>query len=141
METSTQQGSRERIAAEHEALRVSLERLQAITDPHLLIPALAALRPQLADHFEAEEAEDGLHGVIGDSAPHLLSSLDRIYDEHRRFLDSVDRLTAAAQQCCEGPVAEILAGIRELCDGLHEHEALESELLTDAVYTDIGEGS
>lgn len=133
--------SRERIAAEHAALRGSLEQLLEITDPHQLVSALEELRPRLAEHFAAEEGTDGLHDVIGDSAPHLLSSLQRVYDEHRQFLATVDRLTADARRCCQGPVAELLSGTRQLCDGLHEHEALESELLTDAVYTDLGNSS
>jgi len=133
--------SRERIAAEHHSLRESLDLLKGTSDIGRVAPMLRELRPRLEAHFASEEEPNGLHQAIGDSAPHLMSSLQRIYDEHREFLDSIDRLAAAAQECCEGPVARVLTGIRELCEGLEAHEAAESELLTDSVYTDLGNSS
>lgn len=139
--SGSQESSRQRIADEHRSLRESLELLKDTSDIRRIAPMLENLRPKLEAHFRSEEEPEGLHQAIGDSAPHLLSSLQQIYDEHRGFLASIDRLTGEARQCCEGPVARVLAGIRELCEGLEAHEAAETELLTDAVYTDLGDSS
>lgn len=140
-ETTSVSSAHRRITEEHEALRESLEILRRLTDLPLLIARLRDLRPLLVEHFRSEEAEDGLHTVVSDNAPHLLPSVQRVFEEHRQFLADIDRLSDEAQECWKGPVREVLDGVRTLCDKLHEHEALETELLTESVYTDLGDSS
>ena len=141
-ETTAKTGdARRRITDEHEVLRSSLERLRDLTDLPSVITSLQSLRPRLVEHFQSEEAEDGLHHVVSENAAHLLPSVQRVFEEHRQFLADIDRLTSDAVECWEGPVARILQGIRNLCDHLHEHEILETELLTESVYTDLGDSS
>lgn len=138
---ASQAQARRRIAEEHEALRTRLEELRELRDLERVVAVLEGLRPRLVDHFESEEAADGLHHVVEENAPHLLPSVQRVFEEHREFLATVDRLTAEAREAWNGPVKKLLAEIRSLCDGLHEHEATETELLTDSVYTDLGDSS
>lgn len=131
----------ERIAGEHEALRESLEILRRLTDLPGIISSLQSLRPLLVEHFQSEEAEDGLHHVVSENAAHLLPSVQRVFEEHRLFLADIDRLVSDAKECWEGPVAKILGGVQSLCERLHQHEILETELLSESVYTDLGESS
>lgn len=140
-ETTPDGDVRKRIADEHEVLRSSLDRLRDLTDLPSVITSLQSLRPRLVEHFQSEEAEDGLHHVVSENAAHLLPSVQRAFEEHRQFLADIDRLTAEAVECWEGPVARILEGVRTLCDQLREHEILETELLTESVYTDLGDSS
>lgn len=140
-ETTPDGDARKRITVEHEVLRSSLDRLRDLTDLPSVITSLQSLRPRLVEHFQSEEAEDGLHHVVSENAAHLLPSVQRVFEEHRQFLADIDRLTAEAVKCWEGPVARILEGVRTLCDQLHEHETLETELLTESVYTDLGDSS
>jgi hypothetical protein len=139
--STPKQTSRDRIAEEHRQLHEALDRLQATEDIRRIAPLLEELRPRLAEHFASEEEPEGLHQAIGDTAPHLMTSLQQIYEEHREFLATVDRLASEARACCEGPVARILSGIHQLCENLETHEAAETELFTDAVYTDLGDSS
>lgn len=140
-ETTPDGDARKRITVEHEVLRSSLDRLRDLTDLPSVITSLQSLRPRLVEHFQSEEAEEGLHHVVSENAAHLLPSVQRAFEEHRQFLADIDRLTAEAVECWEGPVARILEGVRKLCDQLHEHEILETELLTESVYTDLGDSS
>lgn len=129
------------IAEEHRALRASLARIEETTDLRLLLPLLEDLRELLAAHFAHEEAVDGLHEVIGDAAPHLLTAVQRLFDEHRECLELLDRLGERARECYEGPVREVLDQVGALAAKLHAHEAQETELLAGAVYEDVGESA
>jgi len=137
----TEVGAKARIDEEHAVLRESLDNLRRLTDLPSLISSLQSLRPRLVEHFQSEEAEDGLHKVVSEGASHLLPSVQRVFEEHRQFLADIDRLTGDAKECWEGPMARVLNGVQKLCDHLHEHEILETELLTESVYTDLGDSS
>ena len=141
IEDSNQAGARQRIAREHEALRTRLDELRELRDLGRVVTVLEDLRPRLVAHFESEEAADGLHHVVEENAPHLLPSVQRVFEEHREFLATVDRLIAETRETWDGPVQKILGDVRALCDGLHDHEATETRLLTDSVYTDLGDSS
>ncbi len=131
----------QQIAEEHRALGESLSRIGKTTDPHRLLARLEKLRDQLEHHFEGEEGEGGLRDDVVNIAPFLLSSLDKLFTEHREVLLDIEELRAKTQACVEGPMAEILKDVTALVRRMHEHEATESELVSDVYYTDYGEGA
>lgn len=127
-----------RIEDDHRELRVTLGHLEQTTDLGLLLPQLEALHQLLEQHFRLEEGPQGFRSVIGESAPNLLNPLRHLFDEHRQMLATVHEITHKAKTCLEGPVSEVLRDVRVLSKRLLEHEAKETELLADSVYTDIG---
>ncbi len=133
--------ARQQIRREHENLHNTISFIEQTSDLRVLMPMLADLRGQLERHFAHEEGDDGLHDAIGDSAPHFLTAVQRLFEEHRDFLSTLDQLIEEAQACWEGPLADILRRAEALCRRLGEHEAEETELLTDAVLLDLGDSS
>ncbi len=138
---SAAQGSRDTIAHEHVALRDTLGRMEQTSDLRLLLPMLQEIRTRLGVHFTREEAPSGFHDIIGETAPHLLAYLQRLLDEHRDLLAELDRLSARAKACADGPLAAVLADVAAFSQRLQIHEARETSLLGDAMYTDLGESS
>lgn len=130
----------DQIADEHRALTDTVGRLGKTTDPHQLLPRLEKLRDQLEHHFASEEGNDGLRSDVRKLAPFLLTSLEKIFEEHRRFLADIEALEAKTRACIDGPLAEILDDTTALVRRLHNHEQRESELLSDVYYTDYGQG-
>ncbi len=128
----------DQIAEDHHNLRQALAHIGTITDIAVLLPALEKLYRALEDHFALEEAADGLTQTIGDSAPHHLNRLDRLFEEHKTLLGTLSGIMQKGRTCLDGPVAEVLGDVKSLSDALHAHEVTETELLTDAVYTDLG---
>lgn len=137
-EVTAEAASRQQIADEHRALGELLGRLVHTTDPNALVPQLTELRRLLGVHFAREEADDGLYEIVGEVAPHLLSGVQRLFDEHRELAASVDELLATTRELCGGPLAEILAAVGGLAGRLHRHEAKENELVSGAFYDDLG---
>lgn len=134
----TDQHRRDQIAADHHNLRVTIDQLLQVSELPLVIAQLRRLRAELVDHFKLEEGADGLAQVIGETAPNSLNKLTRLFEEHGEFLDTIEELIDQTNACLNGPMAEIHSGIRELCTRLEEHEVMETELILDAVFTDLG---
>jgi hypothetical protein len=128
------------IAEEHAMLRRFLGELVDAPDVLTLPAKLDELLKILQAHFEREEAPDGFTKVVEDAAPHQIAKLELIVQEHRTLLAQVEALRWQAQACLDGPVAEILNRVQAFARALREHEHRETDLLTDAIYTDIGGG-
>lgn len=126
------------IAEDHHDLRQALVKLRHTTELALLIPQLTQLRAELKEHFELEEGEEGLAQAIGESAPHHLNRLTKLFDEHVAMLAAVNGIIERAEACLDGPVADVFREVTGLCGQLEEHEANETQLLTEAVFTDLG---
>ena len=129
-----------RIAQQHQELRDTLKQVAETTSLERLVSLLEKLREQLREHFADEEGEEGLAQAIGDSAPRHLRALEVLFDEHREFLELVGGMIERCQALLTGPKAEILRDVHTLTKRLHQHEARETDLLTDSVYTDVGTG-
>ena len=129
------------IEQDHHSIKEILERLEATTDPCRLVPLLDELRASLVDHFAREEAPDGMHEIVANMSPNIVASLQNVLGEHEDILDRLDRLRRRAVECLEGPVAAVRAGAAELSENLRAHEARETKLFTDAVFTDLGRSS
>jgi hypothetical protein len=126
------------IAEDHHDLKQALVELRHTSELRLLIPQLTRLRAELKEHFDLEEGEDGLAQAIGESAPHHLNRLTKLFEEHVAMLEAVDGIIKRAEDCLDGPVREVFRDVTGLCRHLEEHEANETQLLTDAVFTDLG---
>lgn len=137
--TESVASSLDEIAEEHRALGVALKSLEAAADPAAILPQLEELRGLLERHFAGEEASDGLPKAVGTNAPHLLAALEGIFDEHREFLKDLDVLTAETRACIARG-AELKSSVVEFVDRMREHEVRETQLIGDAVYTDVGSG-
>ncbi len=139
--TAGHQSWEETIEDDHDVIKGLLGRLDATTDLHVLSPLLEQLRGALVDHFAREEAPEGEHELIESMAPHTVASLQNILAEHPVFVERLDDLIARAQACLKGPMAEILLDAGALAQSLRDHEARETALFTDAVFTDLGRSS
>jgi DNA mismatch repair ATPase MutS len=129
-----------KIAQQHQELRDTLKQVAETTSLERLVSLLEKLREQLREHFADEEGEEGLEQAIGESAPRHLRALEALFDEHREFLEVVGGMIERCQALLMGPKAEILRDVQTLTERLHQHEARETDLLTDSVYTDVGTG-
>lgn len=129
---------RDQIAADHHNIRVTIDQLLQVSEFPLVIGQLRRLRTELVDHFKLEEGADGLAQAIGKTAPNSLNKLARLFEEHAEFLDAIEGLITQTNACLNGPVAEIHSGIRRLCADLEAHEATETGLISDAMFTDLG---
>lgn len=135
---SADQIRRDQIDAEHHNLRESMVQLREAPDLPLIIAHLMRLRDELVEHFKLEEGDDGLAQAIGETAPNALNTLDRLFHEHDEFLTAIDGLIHRANDAMEGVASDLKSDIRTLCTRLEQHEATETELLSDAVFTDLG---
>ena len=129
------------IEHDHHAIKEILGRLEATMDPHLLLPILEELRMSLVEHFAREEAPEGLHEIIATMSPNTVASLQNILGEHQHFVVRLDSLIERTRKMVRGPLAEVLRDAAALSESLHDHEARETELFTDAVFTDLGRSS
>jgi hemerythrin len=101
---------------------------------------LKQLLPLLLRHFKEEEDEiDGLHANIQKRTPQQQNALLGLKEEHKQLLDRVHLLLSIAQETKGGgPKLQLLG--KQLQERLAAHEAKETELFLDSIWTDIGEG-
>ncbi len=141
MGTKRRRQPRADIETQHRELRHMLGAIEATTELAQLVPLLEELRDGLREHFADEEREDGgLAEAVGASAPRHLRRLDELLGEHRQLLETLDGLIARGRMLLDGSVSDVVRDARALSEQLKRHEARETELLTDAVYADIGGG-
>ncbi len=132
--------SEDQVVEQHRRIKEVLNRIGGAGDLQVMVPLLQELRILLEEHFEDEEAPGAFPTMIAESAPHHARSLDRLFAEHGTILSNLDAAIAKALLCLKGPVAEVRTSVADVCEQLRVHEATETELLTDTVYTDLGTG-
>ena len=130
----------EKVTEQHKRIRGLLNQLDNTTDLRLIVPLLQELRILLDEHFEQEEAPDGFPKMIAEPAPHHARALDELFEEHKVILNNLDDVIEKALFCLDGPLAQVRRAVTTLCEKMRSHEATETELLTDTVYTDLGSG-
>ncbi len=133
------QDAHQRIRDEHESLKEVLERLASTTDLEVVATLLKDLRGHLAAHFEHEEGAGGMHDAVSDPNPHLEGLVKEILAEHREFLNDLDGILEGAREVIDVTTPNILLDVANLTRRLHDHEIRETELLTDAKFTDLGD--
>lgn len=124
---------------DHHALNVVLRRMLSTRDLNLLIPLLKELHHLLEEHFAREEESDGLYQVVSDAAPQHLEQVRKLLAEHCGFLSTVKSLEEKAKACVDDPKTDVFDEVILLCQDLEMHEAMENDILTDALYRDLGE--
>jgi len=124
---------------DHHALNVVLRRMLTTRDLNLLIPLLKELHLLLEEHFAREEESDGLYQVVSDAAPQHLEQVRKLLAEHAGFLSTAKSLEVKAKACVDEPQDEVFSEVLDLCQNLEMHEAMENDILTDALYRDLGE--
>jgi hypothetical protein len=129
--------TRDAIHQEHESLRAMLRRIEGTQQLADLVPLMTQLLQALEEHFATEERPDGLHAAIQDREPRYGRALHVILDEHREFLALAREILARARTCLEQKEV-VLRDVLRLANRLHDHEARETELLTDTFNTDLG---
>lgn len=129
-------GHKRRIEDEHRRIRSSLETLENVADLSALLHTLRELKPILEQHFAHEEADDGIHDIIGLTAPNLVPSVQDLFDEHKQFLQLLGELTSEVARA-----REVIFEWRDrLIQGLRSHEERETELFSQAAYSELGAG-
>lgn len=136
----SRRGRRSHLLAQHRSLRETMGLIAATGELTRLVPLLEDLRAQLEPHFAEEEREDGLADAVGTTAPQHLRRLERLMDEHRVLLATLDGLVARGRAMLSDSVGTYLREVRALSRRLQQHEAQETALLSDAVHADIGSG-
>lgn len=126
---------------DHRVLQVILGRVESTKDLNLLTPLLEELHRLLRGHFAREEASDGLYGIVEEAAPQHMVHLQELLDQHRDFLERLTRLVEGVQATLDGPIAGLFQDVQSLCNDLQKHEHAETALLTETLYTDLGESS
>jgi hypothetical protein len=128
-----------RLMAEHRRLGEAMAALQATRDLPDLIGRLEAFRVLLTQHFLSEVEPGGFFDTLRSRASLHYERLSQLEREHCDLLQEVTRVEDAARACLAGPVAAVLAGAADLVGHLKRHEAGETELFMDTLYTDIAE--
>ena len=107
-----------------------------------LLRQLRDFQHVLLNHFDLEEV-GGFTEDLRTRAPRLGARIDQIADDHdailRRLGAIIDGLKSL-DQFREDEVDDLFESIRALVTYLRTHEAMESALLQDAYYRDVGVG-
>jgi uncharacterized protein YlxW (UPF0749 family) len=115
-----------------------LIRLNALSQPSVMLTQLAITRDVMAAHFQMEE-KNGWRSVVLDRAPRLELSVNHLLAEHRELESEIEKLIEEAQS-----LSEIDAQFNERLAGwiarVRGHEARENRLLEDCFSSDIGAG-
>ena len=131
----------QRMEAEHERLAELVERLDHEPDLRELRRELAELTPLLAEHFASEEATDGVFRWVETEAPHCAHDTQTLGDEHVALLARLSRIEGRLDELLEGPVAAVERDVAAFVADLRSHEKAETELVANALWTDIGGGA
>ncbi len=136
----SESSARRRIDDEHRRLNELLRSLTHSHDPVRLQTLLAQLRELLVEHFEHEEAPEGLHELVTEGASHRMPNLQLLFEEHRQILAKVDELGAGVGDIVDGAWREVREGVSALAETLRRHEQDEESLFSEAFYSELGCG-
>jgi hypothetical protein len=125
--------SESRITEDHLRIRALLDGLRKIGDPHVLIPLLRELRESLDEHFALEEGEDGLQEIAAEHTPSRVAQVEELLAEHGTLLADIDALIRQCNHCISGPLAEIRSDLQSFFEKIQDHDAAESEILTEVL--------
>jgi len=121
------------ITEDHLRIRALLDGIHRIGDPQVLLPLLRELKGVLDSHFEVEEGADGLYAIVTEFQPNHAAKVDELLEEHHQLMSAIDTLIAECNACIAGPLAEIKRGVQALYSKIQDHDAAETEMLTDVL--------
>ena len=110
---------------EHAELRDLLAQIREAPSRRILGGLLTRLAAQLAPHFAREEEADAVRRLLADPA----GSMERFAREHREILARLAELRERLDREGGREPGRIEDEVAALIEFLHEHDALESELI------------
>lgn len=139
MRRSKASQARKQILDDHRRIGELLSRVAAAADAAESRDSMRELLPLLQRHFREEEEEiGGLHAVVRQRTPHHWNALCGLRDEHLQLLAQARDLQAQAER--NAAVEHLRELGTELKDHVAAHEAKETEIFVDSIWTDLGEG-
>ena len=121
------------ITEDHLRIRALLDGIHRIGDPQVLLPLLRELKGVLDNHFEIEEGQDGLYAIVTEFEPSRAGKVDSLLEEHHELMSAIDTLITKCNACIAGPLTEIKRGVQALYSKVQDHDAAETEMLTDVL--------
>lgn len=132
--------SRQKILDDHRVIGQLLSDIASAADAGKVVASLQSLLPVLKRHFAEEEEEiAGLHAVIRKRTPEQQTALQGLVQEHGKLLGQATQLLASAQRS-PGPDVRLQQLGKQLREQLAAHEAKETQIFMDSIWTDFGEG-
>lgn len=139
MSKSKANQARKQILDDHRRIGELLSRIAAAASAAESRECLHELIPLLQRHFREEEQEiGGLHTIVQQRTPHHWNALRGLREEHLQLLAQARDLLAQAERDAE-PKHLCELGV-ELKERIAVHEAKETEIFVDSIWTDLGEG-
>lgn len=126
------------IEEQHDAIRDVVSVLRSTRDLRVLLTHLVELDKMLRPHFAEEERPGGLLDSLSSSAISQHRVIAQIRADHRTLALGAVTAIRDAQECLDGPVAQVFQRAHELCDQILIHEWRESEAALDAIYAESG---
>lgn len=120
----------EQIQEEHGGIKALLNRLESAESIQTFLDAVGVLRTTLKGHFAFEESEGGMTSVVRDNAPERMDELEALFTEHATLSADLEALDTVARDLLKSRDA-FVARVRK-------HEEREADLLSGALYDDIG---
>ncbi|HTP25756.1 MAG TPA: isocitrate lyase, partial [Anaeromyxobacteraceae bacterium] len=115
--------------ADHFDMATLVARVRKAKDLAASTTALAELSSFLAAHFEREERDQGIFGILAERG--VSEQADELLLEHRRLLEEVRGLSEGADG--DLPVSELGARAAEVASRLREHEMREQSIAEEAL--------
>jgi hypothetical protein len=134
------------IKREHETLREEVQRLRAAARSRpdymseerwraIALEEVRKLRDCLRSHFKLEETGGYLDGVI-EKRPGMLRAVRKLEEQHGTILTELERVEDACS--VKAPIDEIERLALRGLDLLQKHEFAESDLIQEALGSDLG---
>ncbi|MCB9876334.1 MAG: hemerythrin domain-containing protein [Planctomycetes bacterium] len=132
--------SRQQILDDHREIGALMSKVLVAGSAADMVECLGRLQPLLQRHFEEEEAEvGGLHATIVANAPRHSSVLPDLQQQHANLLERVGQVAAAATRP-GAAIGDLTRLAEQLRSELAAHEAAETEIFVDSIWTDLGAG-
>lgn len=132
--------SRQKILDDHRTIGQLSSEIASAADCKKVAACVQSLLPVLKRHFAEEEEEiAGLHAVIRTRTPEMQNALHGLTQEHAQLLARAEQLLAAATQATVLDAGMQQRG-KQLREQLAAHEANETRVFMESIWTDFGEG-
>jgi hemerythrin-like domain-containing protein len=151
--TPRQQEVARQTRGEHDALLDAIQELEAALASaapgrerawnQRVIEKLRAVADRLAEHVRSADGPDGLLAEIDATRPTLLHRVERLRREHADLLQQARALQRQVEHHGNGEepnFRDIRQRANWLLNALRHHQAVETDLIFESWFTDIGAG-
>lgn len=126
-----------KITEEHLEIRATVDRLQTLTDPNIILIVLLDLHRQFETHFNREEGDKGLYAIIESLAPQHTDRVDKLLREHRTLMEGLNNLIRDCRAIIGGPLAKLHLDTTRFLEQMNAHDVDETEILTDCMLSEM----